>query len=136
MSNQAKMTLEEKITQTIKSDTLMSLVGDEDAITELVERAIREALYQPVRIRKQYGGYEEKDSVVVHEARAVANAAAKSLTEKMVEKLLKDEVFVEQVQAAMLATIPHALMSGLVSGLQWQAQEAAQNAINQITPTF
>lgn len=38
--NSPKMTLEERIVQTLKDDSLMKLVGDEDAITELVKRAI------------------------------------------------------------------------------------------------
>ncbi|MDK3072733.1 hypothetical protein QO034_06395 [Sedimentitalea sp. JM2-8] len=129
MTNQAKMTLEERIVQTLKSDHLMKLVGDEDAITELVERAIKEGLFQPRRVPKSYGGYDEADSPVVDAARSVAEEAASRLAEKITISVMEDDGFRAQVRTAMIAAIPHVMMTAFESQMKAAAQAAAYDEV-------
>ena len=131
MSNEAKMTLEERVVQKIKSDTLMSLVGDEDAILELTRRAVREALYQPKRIPRSYGGFDEKDSMVVEAARDVAKAAVLKVAESEIERLVADPDFCKIVRDALAAALPDALAGQLLSmvhGIQHEARSSAFTA--------
>lgn len=113
MSNEAKMTLEERIVQTLKDDHLMKLVGDEDAITHLVHRAINEALYEPRYVPNPngYGQQQKKDSVSVAAARDVAEAAAKALAADLTAELLEDPDFRERVKRGIINAIPNTLLN-------------------------
>lgn len=106
MSNSAAMTLEERVVQKIKDDTLMAVIGDEDAILELTKRALREALFQPRRNPDQgYGSSRELDSPVVEAAREAARNVAKSIA----ETLLADEEVRVKVAEAVAKAVPAAI---------------------------
>lgn len=60
-NNSLGMTFEERIVSTLKDDKLMALVGDEDAITDLVKRAISETLFKPVVTKDRYGHTTTED---------------------------------------------------------------------------
>ena len=113
MSNSEKMTLEERVVQKIKSDTLMALVGDEDAILELAKRAVREALYQPQRKARSYGGWDESDSVVVEAARDVAKQVSEKVTTTLVEELLSDKEFKKKLTETIAQVFPSIISSTL-----------------------
>ena len=114
-NNASQMTLEERITQRIKDDTLMAVVGDEDAINELVKRALDEALFQPRRIdTKSYRGYEERDSPVIAAAREAAGKVGERIAEKMVEHLMADEEVRKAMLDHMVACVPSLLASGMM----------------------
>ncbi len=133
MSNEAKMTLEEKMVQTLKSDHLMNLVGDEDAITELVKRAISEALYQPQRMPRSYGGgYDQKDSLVVELSRDVARKAAESVSKEITNQLIEDEKFRATVKEAMLSCIPNIMMNAYKFQVEDLARQTADAAIERL----
>ncbi|MEM8801105.1 MAG: hypothetical protein AAGF55_01070 [Pseudomonadota bacterium] len=130
-SNEEKMTIEEKIVQKIKSDTLMSLVGDEDAITKLAERAIQEALYQP---RRKYDGYRstEEDSVAVEAAREVAKKAAESVCEKIISEMLETDDFRAKVHKTFVNLLPQVLIAGVWSSVRSEADLASSSAIGDL----
>lgn len=132
MSNEAKMTLEEKMVQTLKSNHLMKLVGDEDAITELVKRAINEALYQPRRIPQSYGRYDEKDSLVVELSRDVAREAAVAVSKEITDQLIEDEKFRATVKKAMMSCIPDIMMNAFDYNIKDLARQAAVETANEI----
>lgn len=124
MSNEGKMTLEERIVQTLKDDHLMKLVGDEDAITDLVRRAVTEALYKPrfVPNPNGYGQQERRDSVSVAAARDVAEAAAKTLATEFTTELLGDPEFRDRVKRGILNAIPNTLLNAF----DYQVRETAR----------
>lgn len=140
MTNSAKMTLEERLVQKIKGDTLASLIGDEDAILELTKRAIQEALFQPQRTPKQYGGYTEMDSIAVAAARAAANRACDKIATETVTKLMSDQAVRAALDAAFAKMMPGAIYHWLNQGLEQRLKEAGmeieaniRNAISQGT---
>lgn len=124
MSNEVKMTLEERIVQQIKSDTVMSLVGDEDAITELVKRAIQEALFQPRRVPNSYSR-ESVDSPVVATARDVAVKVATKTAESMVKTILEDKATKEAILDGLLKNLPLALAKMMTEGMQLEIDRRA-----------
>lgn len=124
MSNEVKMTLEERIVQQIKSDTVMSLVGDEDAITELVKRAIQEALFQPRRVPNSYSR-ESVDSPVVATARDVAVKVATKTAESMVKAILEDKATKEALIDGLLKNLPLALAKMMTEGMQLEIDRRA-----------
>lgn len=123
-SNAKGMTLEARIVQTLKDDHLMKLVGDEDAITDLVKRAITEALFQPRRISGGYGRIEETDSVAVSAARNIAEKAASKLAGDLITSVMEDAAFQERVKVAMLQAIPSVMMKGFDDSIRNAAQQA------------
>lgn len=130
-SNSPKMTLEERIVQTIKSDTLMALVGDEDAITELTKRAIHEALYQP---QKVVGPYSTStiDSPVVAAARDVAKQAAQQVVKEMVDALVADDAFRASVRQAIAETFPGAIADFTYNAVTLVSQRTKTDAVMQV----
>lgn len=130
MSNEAKMTLEEKLVQTIKSDSLMALVGDEDAITDLVKRAIHEALYQPTRIPKSYGGFDEADSPVVEATRDITKRAVESCINDLVAELSQDDDFKTSIREAMVMILPSTLHTAITEGARQSANEEAHSVLH------
>lgn len=132
MSNEAKMTLEERMVQTLKSDHLMKLVGDEDAITELVTRAIREALFQPKRVPRSYGGFDETDSIVVREARNVAQKAAEKVAAELCEELMKSDSFRDNVREAMVRCLPQIMFAAFDHNARNLAMTASNDALNML----
>jgi hypothetical protein len=143
MSNESKMTLEERIVQNIKSDTLMTLVGDEDAILELTRRAVSEALYQPRRVKKDWGGWDDKDSPVTEAAREVAKKAIEKIAEAEIERLTSDPAVIQQVRECLAVAFPDAMGSRMYAFVDAAIQRtkmetfgAVQEAIrNGIIPT-
>ena len=127
MSNEAKMTLEEKITQRIKDDTLMAVVGDEDAITDLVKRALDEALFQPIRIRKEYGGYDEYDSPVVAAARDAAKEVCGNITEHLTKHLLDNEEVRKAIIDHVVASLPNIIGEIMAGTLRSHAEITKNN---------
>ena len=128
-TNEQKMTLEEKLVQGIKDETLFKLIGDEDAITELVKRALREALYQPTRVKRDYGGWDDKDSPVVSAMREVATRVSKNLIETVTKELLDDPAIRKLIQAAIVENLPAILTSSMQSAFSFQQGEAARSAM-------
>ena len=110
MRNSAAMTLEERVVQKIKDDTLMAVIGDEDAILELTKRALHEALFQPRRNPDQsYGSVRELDSPVVEAAREAARLLAKGIA----STLLADEDVKVKVGEAIAKAVPAAIAGQL-----------------------
>lgn len=130
MSNADKMSLEEKLVQHIKTTSLMLLVDDEDAITELTRRALSEAIIQPRRVStNSYGGYSEKDSPVIEAAREVATAALKKLMQDEVDKILADPTSVETLRKAMQLLLPKILEEKIANVYQGIVFNASQEAL-------
>lgn len=116
--NATKMSLEQRFVQNLKEERLFALLGDEDALTELVKRAIHEALYQPERIHAGYGRIEEKDSIVVKTAKEIAARVADKLIADMATELLADQTVRLAVLEAMARGIPEAIRNGLYGAVQ------------------
>ncbi len=133
-SNATKMTLEERVVQTIKSDTLMALVGDEDAITELAKRAIHEALYQPQRTQGPYST-STHDSIAVAAARDVAKEAATKVMKEMVEALVADDAFRSSIRKALADIMPGVMQdycSNLISMVGHRSKTDAVAQVQQL----
>lgn len=116
-TNAPKMSLEEKLVQTLKDEKLYALLGDEDALTELVKRAIHEALYQPTRIKKEYGGWEDRDSLVVATAKEIGKKVAESLVSTMAQEALADPEIKKAVNNAIAVCMPGAISGSLSSAV-------------------
>ena len=126
--NESKMTLEEKLVQKIKTDSLMALVGDEDAIHELVKRAITEALYQPRRTMKSYGGYDEIDSPIVEATREIAEGACKVIAERIIKEIMSDKTIREEINKAIGSMLPAVIRGYLDAGLTTHLESASTDA--------
>lgn len=132
-ANSPQMTLEEKIVQKIKESALGSLVGDEDALTELTKRGIHEALFQPIRMQKQYGGWEDKDSPVVAAARKIADEAVKKIVEAEIVRLMRDVKVQKAVMDAMIAVVPNIIATRAYELINEASRDSAQRAMNALT---
>jgi hypothetical protein len=131
--NEKAMTLEDRIVQSLKDETLYKLVGDEDAITELVKRAINEALYQPQRIKvDNYGRYETKDSVVVEAARGIARKAADEAVGQLVKQILADETIVTLIRRGILEILPAVITGSLHYNFQSQLNMAVTTSVDSL----
>lgn len=121
--NSKAMTVEDRIVQKMKTDTLASLIGDEDAIADLAKRAIYEALFQPRRVPKTYGGYDEADSPIVAACRAAATKAAEAIVERIVSD---PEVSTRLVDLAARA-LPAEMMSAVRSSISNTMNRAVED---------
>lgn len=128
-SNAAKMTLEERLVQHIKSTGLGALIDDEDAITELTRRAIREALTQPTRTMADYGRVVEADSPAVKAAREVATAAATMIVAAEVARMEATPEFMKAVREALLLCLPKVIEHKANEWMTSWATTAAQTAL-------
>ena len=106
MQNSQKMTLEERIVQSLKDDTLMKLVGDEDAITELVRRALVESLFKD---REVIGPHSWNTQKLSSPAVAAASSAAEKICNKIVDDLLSDPEIYKTLKNAMIDMLPKAI---------------------------
>lgn len=135
MSNEKAMSLEERIVQRLKSDTLFSLVGDEDAITELTRRAIREALFKDREVVGARGyGTDKHPAPAVAAAFEVAKKAAESILADEVARLKADPTFAKMVRDALADSILKALDytgGALVSNIVGQAIGATRSQIGE-----
>lgn len=93
-SNSENMTLEEKIVQHLKSDTLGKLV-DEDSLAKLVTRAIEESMFKERRVpgANTWSDSRVLNSPAVEAAQAVGREAAKKLIDELVGKMLENQEF-------------------------------------------
>lgn len=126
-NNSTSMSLEDRIVQEIKDQSLFKLVGDEDAIRNLVERAVKQAIFEP---RTTGAGYERRttDSIAIATAKEVAKKAAADLLASMCAELAKDESFQKAVAAAISAQLPAAI-SGFTASLVISANEQTKVAV-------
>ena len=138
-SNSKEMTLEERLVQTIKNESLMKLVGDEDAITQLVTRAIQEALFQPRRVERDYGRTEQMDSPLVEITRSCARTYADTIAKTIIEELLTDSKNKTILQNAIIAWIPAAINDHLraaISSMGYSLVQEHTSLINSMrSPT-
>ena len=126
-----KPSLEDKIVSTLKDDTLAKLVDDEGAITELVKRAIHEALFQPIRNpNRSYGSSEMLDSPVVAAARDVAQEYSKAIAKELVDELLADPENKQKVRSAIIALLPQALTGYIDQSIRSLTASSATEAMN------
>lgn len=108
MSNSSAMSLEDRIVQELKEQSLFKLVGDEDAIRDLVKRAITESLYKDRVVGNGYN-QTKRETIVMETAREVAEKAAKELVGEMVEFLKTEKAFQGAVMVAVQAALPQAI---------------------------
>jgi hypothetical protein len=102
--NSEKMTLEEKIVQKLKSDTIASLI-EEDQLTEFAIRAIKEAMSLEKVISNPYGsGKSVVPSPVGKAAEVIATKLAGAVLEKVTSAVLNDKELMSQI-ANMLPTL-------------------------------
>jgi hypothetical protein len=134
-SNSGKQTLEERLVETIKDTTLFNLVKDEDAITDLVTRAIKEALFQPKRISTGYGNHKEEDSPLVAATRKIAEDYAKQMVQKIVDQLLADPENIKKIRDAILILLPSAISGSLTYSLE-QMKINALNSVEDLIMTM
>lgn len=132
MSNTVKMSLEERIVQTLKDDTIMKLVDDEDAVTDLVIRAIREALFQPKRVAGSYGSSTENDAPVVAAARSAAKTYAETVAKQCIDELIADPKNHTIIHNAIIDMLPSAIseyLRGQIGQLLDHSKMLAHNEI-------
>lgn len=134
MTNERAMTLEDKIVQELKADTLGKLV-DEDGLKKLVERAIREALYQP-RVQGTGFNAERKDSPVVEAARKTADAMVTQVCAKIVEEALTDPALRKAVLDAFVVCLPQAFFAITEFQVRQAAHAEASDALTSVRMAF
>lgn len=125
-SNSAAMTLEARVVQRLKDDTLMALVGDEDAMTDLVKRAITEALYAP---RKRPGTQPWNDATDPAPVVEAAKGTAEKLCRTIMEELLADPVMKTKLRDLMLDMLPAAIFDVFRGNLSNMMEMAKANAV-------
>lgn len=130
-SNSNKMSLEDKLVERIKTTELFALVGDEDALRKLTERAITEALFQPRRFKSGYST-EERDSPLVAATREAAEKAANHVMSHVIDELCKNPEFVSKCVEAVSAHLPMAVLHNLANSVQMTYQGAAQRSIESL----
>lgn len=130
--NAKRMTIEEHLVQTLKDDKLYALIGDEDAITELVKRSINEALFQPQRIPRNHGGFDQKDSLVVDAARKIASRVITEMTGQIVDGMMKNPETKKAIAEAICAHLPVAIERAACEMYENIARRGANQAIERL----
>lgn len=131
-SNSNKMSLEDKLVERIKTTELFALVGDEDALRKLTERAITEALFQPTRVKTGMYSTEERDSPLVAATREAAEKAANHVMSHIIDELCKNPEFVKKCVDTVSAHLPMAVLHNLSNSVQMTYQGAAQRSIESL----
>jgi hypothetical protein len=132
-SNSQTMTVEERLVQKLKGEALLSLIEDEDALTELARRAVNEALFKDRLVER--GGYGQSDrysSPAVEAARAVAEKAADAIMQKEVKRLSDDPEFIKRVREAFALALPTIIDRIATSGIHAMLSSAQVSTINEI----
>ncbi len=131
MTNSAKMTVEEKLVQHLKNVGLGQLIEDEDALTELTREALKQALWQPIRMPKQYGGgWDEKDSLIITEARALGKIILSKMIEDEMKALLDKPEVREKMIQAILMQVPDILRNAAYSSFNQIAQQSFASGVD------
>jgi hypothetical protein len=106
--NSKAMTIEDHLVQRLKSDTLFQVIGDEDSMRLLIEKALREALFKD-RVDNSSYNAKSKPSVVIEAAQEQATAACKELAATMMAELLDDEKTRSAIGSAIVKMLPNIL---------------------------
>ena len=69
------------------------------------DQGCEEALYQPARLPRPYGGFDEKDSPVVDAARTIARETATRVVQEMISELAKNDEFRQVMVDYMVAVL-------------------------------
>lgn len=127
MSNNEKaMSIEDKLVQHMKSDTIGKLV-DEDALVELAKRAIHESLFKERIVDNgSYNGRKVVQSPVVQAANDVADKLCGDAAKEILAQLMNDDGVREAVLEAISIALPQAILNGL-SGAYRNAMEIQSN---------
>ena len=123
MSNVAKMTLEEKLVQHLKKDTLMNAIGDEDMMTELVKRALHEALFQERSVGQGYDTRKEP-SLAVQTAKQIASEACAEVAREMFAEVVERPA----VKQAIHDALPHLVLNALKDAVAGDVRNAFSQA--------
>ncbi|HXJ61857.1 MAG TPA: hypothetical protein VNU68_34900 [Verrucomicrobiae bacterium] len=126
-TNSATMSLEERIVQRLKDDTLMSLIGDEDAMTELVRRAVKQALFDRRQIKE---GYHTRE--IASPAVAAAESTAVAMCKTVMGELLADPKVKQTIRDAILDVLPQAMLTFLGNSMSSLLQMASENAVQRV----
>lgn len=132
-SNSEKMTMEERLVQHIKDDKLMILMDDEIAVTQLVKKAINEALFTPQKTKNDYGRVtEEVPSPVVAAAQEIANTAIEKLVDEEVEKLKANKDAMQAIREAMALALPKVIEQRMSMAYDYISNDAATQVIERL----
>ncbi len=126
--NSSKMSLEEKLVQIIKTNHLSSLIDDEDAMTDLVRRAVSEALFKEVVVRDEYNRKTTSESLVVQAARTHAEALVKKVT---IELFDNDESH-KLIRNLVIDMLPRAIEVYFSNSMSSLMQSFVANSISQL----
>jgi hypothetical protein len=133
-SNSAKMSFEDKIVETIKNEKIFAMVGDEDALFQLVDKAIRKALFEPVvKSTDGYGRKNTEPSPIEQAAVKYAKILCRKRMSVMFEEILKDEEVKKQINEAIAITLPAELKSIMGRALSDHIDCAAMEARNKVS---
>jgi exonuclease I len=131
MSNEAKMTVEERIIQEIKKHTVATLIADEDSLIELARDALHDLLHKPRKepASDRYSQPVVRVSAIQEAAYAVSKEVATELAKQEAERLLANEDFKLAVSKAILAHVPAAIMQNVQQICDLARNEAARESI-------
>jgi phosphatidylserine/phosphatidylglycerophosphate/cardiolipin synthase-like enzyme len=136
MSNEKQMTVEELIVQKIKGDTLFAMVGDEDALTKLAQKAVTELLFEPRNEpRKDRWGdmsMTKVPSLIQEAAAAQAMKKAEFITKQVVDDLLNEPKIVEAIKEAIVLAIPGAIEKWGLAMVNTASTQACMQAIEAV----
>jgi len=104
-------------------DFVLDLMSDE-AMRDLAKRTIREALFQPVRMKTSEYSTREQDSPAVDAARRIANLAAKEIVDRMTRHLINDDEFRKLVAEALATALPQVIRGFWHEQIERQQEQA------------
>jgi hypothetical protein len=107
--NSKQMSVEERITQKIKSESMLAIVGDEDAILQLATRAINEALFKDRTVSN--GNYHTRTlpSPIMEAAINAAKEICAQVVKEELDKMMKNKKVRAALHGAIIKTLPAAL---------------------------
>lgn len=121
-------TVEERIIEKLKTDYLASdFLTDED-LRVIVDKGIREALFQPRRVASGRYNYEETDSPVIEAARKLAAEVAEQVCRDIFDDLMKNPEFTKALNQAIVAALPQVIRARWDDALG----DLYQTSINQL----
>lgn len=129
-SNSIKRTLEERITEKIRDESLLAILGDEDAITEMVRRSVHEALFS--EIPAQSRNEKPRPSPLVATAGELAKKLCDSHLTPMFDKMLEDPEIKQVIVNTMIRLLPEVIYNSMFEKFNQSLETTKVLATNDI----
>jgi hypothetical protein len=109
MTAGTNISVEDRLSEMIKKSEVGAFLGEEDLL-ELSKRVIQRAVFEPRKVARSYGGFDEGNPILVDLVLEAFKPEVTKYAQEWVEKLKTTEEFKELLSNAMAHALPTALL--------------------------